>query len=55
VGSAESGALAIAARTISKRWGEKVIVENFSTRIFRKDRIGLIGATESARRPCCAC
>src|SRR5713226_4702702 len=43
-GSAEqSGALAITARTISKRWGERVIVENFSTRIFRKDRIGLIG------------
>jgi ABC transport system ATP-binding/permease protein len=43
-GSAEqSGALAITARNISKRWGERVIVENFSTRIFRKDRIGLIG------------
>jgi ATP-binding cassette subfamily F protein uup len=43
-GSAEqSGALAITARDISKRWGERVIVENFSTRIFRKDRIGLIG------------
>jgi ABC transport system ATP-binding/permease protein len=43
-GTAEqSGALAITARTVSKRWGEKVIVENFSTRIFRKDRIGLIG------------
>jgi ATP-binding cassette subfamily F protein uup len=39
----QSGALAITARTISKRWGEKVIVENFSTRIFRRDRIGLIG------------
>ncbi len=43
-GSAEqSGALAITARNISKRWGERVIIENFSTRIFRKDRIGLIG------------
>ena len=43
-GAAEqSGALAITARNISKRWGERVIVENFSTRIFRKDRIGLIG------------
>ena len=31
------------ARDITKRWGEKVIVENFSTRIFRKNRIGLIG------------
>ena len=43
-GSAEqSGALAITARNISKRFGERVIVENFSTRIFRRDRIGLIG------------
>jgi ABC transport system ATP-binding/permease protein len=44
VGSAEqSGALAITVRNISKRFGERTIVENFSTRIFRRDRIGLIG------------
>ncbi len=44
VGPAEqSGALAITARNISKRWGERTIVEGFSTRIFRRDRIGLIG------------
>ena len=44
VGAAESsGALAITVRGITKRWGERVIVEDFSTRIFRKDRIGLIG------------
>jgi len=44
VGAAESsGALAITVRNITKRWGERVIVEDFSTRIFRKDRIGLIG------------
>ncbi|MCX7365931.1 MAG: ABC-F family ATP-binding cassette domain-containing protein, partial [Alphaproteobacteria bacterium] len=43
-GEAEkSGALVVTARDITKRWGERVIVENFSTRIFRKDRIGLIG------------
>jgi ATP-binding cassette subfamily F protein uup len=39
----QSGALAVTARNISKRWGERTIVENFSTRIFRRDRIGLIG------------
>ena len=33
----------VTARNITKRWGDKVIVEDFSTRIFRKDRIGLIG------------
>jgi ATP-binding cassette subfamily F protein uup len=44
VGQAEaSGALVVTARDISKRWGDKVIVEGFSTRIFRKNRIGLIG------------
>ncbi|MDP1751862.1 MAG: ATP-binding cassette domain-containing protein [Reyranella sp.] len=43
-GQAEaSGALVVTARNISKRWGDKVIVEDFSTRIFRKNRIGLIG------------
>ena len=39
----QSGALVVTARGISKRFGDKVIVEDFSTRIFRKDRIGLIG------------
>jgi ATP-binding cassette subfamily F protein uup len=44
VGSAEqSGSLVVAARDITKHWGDKTIVENFSTRIFRKNRIGLIG------------
>ena len=44
VGPAEqSGSLAITARNITKRWDAKTIVEDFSTRIFRKDRIGLIG------------
>ncbi|TBR30879.1 MAG: ATP-binding cassette domain-containing protein, partial [Reyranella sp.] len=43
-GSAEaSGALVVTARNITKRWGDKVIVQDFSTRIFRKNRIGLIG------------
>ena len=43
-GQAEaSGALVVTAHNISKRWGDKVIVEDFSTRIFRKNRIGLIG------------
>jgi len=44
VGEAQqSGALAITARGISKRFGDRTIVRDFSTRIFRKDRIGLIG------------
>jgi len=48
VGSAEqSGSLVVTARNITKRFrndtGDKTIVEDFSTRIFRKNRIGLIG------------
>jgi ABC transport system ATP-binding/permease protein len=44
VGQAEaSGALVVTARNITKRWGDKTIVEDFSTRIFRRNRIGLIG------------
>jgi ATP-binding cassette subfamily F protein uup len=44
VGSAEqSGSLVVTAHNITKRWGGKTVVENFSTRIFRKNRIGLIG------------
>ena len=44
VGQAEaSGALVVTARNITKRWGERTIVEDFSTRIFRRNRIGLIG------------
>ena len=39
----QSGALAITARNISKRWAERTIIDNFSTRIFRRDRVGLIG------------
>jgi ATP-binding cassette subfamily F protein uup len=38
-----SGALVIAAETISKRYGEAVIVREFSTRIARGDRIGIVG------------
>ncbi len=39
----QSGALMIAARGISKRFGDRPIVRDFSTRLFRKDRVGLIG------------
>jgi ATP-binding cassette subfamily F protein uup len=38
-----SGRLVIEADRLTKRFGDKVIVENFSTRILRGDRVGLIG------------
>ncbi|MBX3497913.1 MAG: ATP-binding cassette domain-containing protein [Alphaproteobacteria bacterium] len=43
-GTAEQGGtLAIEARGISKRFGERLIVASFSTRILRGHRVGLIG------------
>jgi len=39
----QSGKLVIEAKGISKAYGERKIVENFSTRIQRGDRLGIIG------------
>ncbi len=41
--AAESGKLVIEARGIGKRYGDLVVVDNFSTRIARGARIGLVG------------
>jgi ATP-binding cassette subfamily F protein uup len=41
--AAESGKLVIEAKSISKSFGERAIVENFSIRVQRGDRIGLVG------------
>ena len=40
---AESGRLVIEAEHIAKRFGDRVIVRDFSTRVMRGDRIGVIG------------
>jgi len=39
----KSGALVIEAKGISKSYGERKIVDDFSTRIMRGDRVGIIG------------
>ena len=39
----QSGKLVIEAKSITKAYGERKIVENFSTRIQRGDRLGIIG------------
>jgi ATP-binding cassette subfamily F protein uup len=39
-----SGKLVIEAKDLAKFFGERVVVKNFSTRILRGDRLGLIGA-----------
>ena len=44
-----SGKLVIEAEDISKRFGERPIVRDFSTRILRRDRIGVIGANGAGK------
>ncbi|MEH0074807.1 ATP-binding cassette domain-containing protein [Pannonibacter sp. Pt2] len=44
-----SGKLVIEAKAISKGYGERSIVSNFSSRIQRGDRIGLIGANGAGK------
>jgi len=41
--AAESGKLVIEAKAIAKSFGERAVVRDFSTRINRGDRIGLVG------------
>ena len=36
-------------------YGDRPVIKDFSTIIMRGDRIGIIGPTAPARRPCCAC
>jgi ATP-binding cassette subfamily F protein uup len=39
----KSGRMVIEAKGIGKSWGERRIVENFSTRLLRGDRLGVVG------------
>jgi len=39
----KSGRLVIEAKSISKSFGERKIIDNFSTRVLRGDRLGIIG------------
>ncbi len=44
-----SGKMVVEAKEISKRFGERVIVEDFSTRVIRGDRVGIIGANGAGK------
>ena len=45
----KSGALVIEAKAIAKAFGERPIVADFSTRIMRADRIGIVGPNGSGK------
>jgi ATP-binding cassette subfamily F protein uup len=45
----ESGKLVIEAKAIAKSYGDRAIVRDFSTRINRGDRIGLVGANGAGK------
>ncbi len=47
--AAESGKLVIEAKDISKSYGDLTVVRNFSTRIQRGDRLGLVGPNGSGK------
>lgn len=44
-----SGKLVIEAIKLNKSWGERVIVDNFTTRVLRGDRIGVVGANGAGK------
>ncbi len=44
-----SGRLVAELEHVSKRYGDKIVVEDFSTRIMRGDKIGLIGANGTGK------
>ncbi|MGC2223896.1 MAG: ABC-F family ATP-binding cassette domain-containing protein [Methylocella sp.] len=44
-----SGKLVIEAKEVAKTFGKRVIVKNFSTRILRGDRLGLVGANGTGK------
>src|SRR5690606_19535931 len=44
-----SGQLVVTAEGVEKAWGERVILRNFSTRIIKGDRIGIVGANGAGK------
>jgi ATPase subunit of ABC transporter with duplicated ATPase domains len=47
--AAPSGALVMAAEDITKAWGERVVVRNFTTRILKGDLVGVVGANGAGK------
>ncbi len=47
--ASSSGQLVITAEGVEKAWGEQPILRNFSTRIIKGDRIGIVGANGAGK------
>src|SRR5690606_34179889 len=45
----QSGKMVLEADAISKSFGERLIVSNFSTRVIRGDRVGIVGANGAGK------
>ncbi len=45
----ESGTLVIAAEGLAKSWGEAAVVRDFTTRILKGDRVGIVGANGAGK------
>jgi ABC transport system ATP-binding/permease protein len=50
-----SDRLVIVAESVSKSYGDRQIIRDFSAAILRGDRVGIVGPTVSARRLCSTC
>jgi ATP-binding cassette subfamily F protein uup len=46
---AESGRLVIEAKGVAKAYGDKTLIENFSLRVMRGDRLGVVGANGTGK------
>jgi ATP-binding cassette subfamily F protein uup len=44
-----SGTLVISAEDVTKAWGERTVVRDFSTRIIKGDRVGIVGANGAGK------
>jgi ATP-binding cassette subfamily F protein uup len=45
----------IDAKHVTKRYGDRAVIRDFSFRVTRGDRIGIVGRTAQASRPCSSC
>ena len=54
-GASTSGRRVLEAKGLVKRFGDRTLIDRFSTRIQRGDRVAVVGPTAPARQPCSRC